>query len=730
MTLFVFGVGLAFLIVGIYARNKENILLASIGLGVAALLLIIGKKAKHRLEFGVIVISITGYLIQTYRNDKDYFTRNTPAELFYSGYAFALAHQILLSRITHYYNILLFDIGIFIGRTVIYGAGRDPFNFIMQCIFDVVAVYLLYDREKSDRMTFVEMFKYRTEFAKFKEFITRDVPEAIFIIDSKRNTIFSNKSYEKKFHKIPEAQRNKILEHIAIEKKSIEYNEKFLPGIEIAENLYELISIMNEMKVPKEEPVSFQGRFEHHDLKYVFTAKVIPIDWDKEEGYGIILTDITFYENVIRLKLAENYKDKVIASISHELRTPINILMGIIQIMDKDLGAKVANFTILLRNNCELLLGVVNSIIDLQALQNKKIRLNPERFGLHELTMQVRSIFEYQCKQKNLKFELDIDEDAPESLYTDLKRLFQILILLLSNAVKFTQTGQVTLKIQHDPSPPGFLKFTVIDTGIGITDDEKKHLFKLYSPEKGAAGVSKNGVGLGLTLSNALVKLMNFRDEGIEIDSVKGKGTTINFKVSKFYIAPKGSGQVGEEENIINKAHVRPTGEIKLMPTSKTFETVSNSTNPLLTTHNLALPPEDHKNVLLVDDNPFNLMVVEHFLKETGFKTQIATNGEEAIVKALQNQDDGTAFCIIFMDLQMPIMDGFESTKILKKHMKEGRLYDCPIVALSANDTEDDKKRCEDAGMVAHLAKPLKQKDLNVILEKYVKKNDLYNQGS
>jgi CheY-like chemotaxis protein len=129
----------------------------------------------------------------------------------------------------------------------------------------------------------------------------------------------------------------------------------------------------------------------------------------------------------------------------------------------------------------------------------------------------------------------------------------------------------------------------------------------------------------------------------------------------------------------------------------------------------------DEKNVLLVDDSPFNLMIVEHFLKEQNFKTQYAVNGEDALIKVLDNQRDGTPFCIIFMDLQMPVMDGFESTRRIRKLMNDHVVATCPLIALSANERDEDKKKCLDVGMDAHLAKPLKKKDLMDVLCRYFK---------
>jgi signal transduction histidine kinase len=484
---------------------------------------------------------------------------------------------------------------------------------------------------------------------------------------------------------------------------------------------------MNDLKLRNSEPISFQARFEKSHKKLLFTAKIIPIDWDGREGYAVILDDITFQETIIKLKVADNRKDKVIATISHELRTPMNAIMGIIQIMEKiSVSEEVRKFIDLLTHNCELLKAIILSIFDLQIISaGKKLNMNPEWFSLNSLLQQIKGIYSYQCEQKSISFNLKVDSTIPDVIRTDRGRIFQILVHLTSNAVKFTTKGGIRIEILPDPDSFELLIFRIIDTGCGIREEDKKFLFKLNPDE----AITTHGVGLGLTFSDALVRLLNSKKMGIEIETEVNKGSTFQFRVSCLK-------RQYEEGNSINDVDddrpdkpdsraIRQTGDIKLMMGTKTLDL--NHDNPV-SEGNLMVdktfsssPALDEKNALLVDDNPFNLMVVEHFLKEQNFKTQYAVNGEDALLKVLDNQRDGTPFCIVFMDLQMPVMDGYESTRRIKKLMDDHVVATCPIIALSANEREEDKRRCLEVGMDAHLAKPLKKKDLMDVLCRYFK---------
>jgi len=741
---FIIGVAIAFLTVGIIANNKQNLIISIVGLAVSIVLLILNKRLKGWFEFFAMLLALGGYIFQTWRNENIYFTRNTPAELFYSGYAFALAHQILISRIVHYSYVLFFDLGILAVRIGFYGVGDDVFNFVMHLCFDIFMLYITFDKERTERMTFKNFWNYRQEFSKFKLFVTKDVPQAIYIINPEKKVLFYNDSYAKKFDRYDKQNAQSQLQKIKIEKKSIEAEDKALMSMSF-DTLDKLIDHLIEdagKNLKEDSSISLQATFQDESQKMMFAIKVFPIRWDQTKCFAIILNDITHLETIIRLKVADVNKDRVIASVSHELKTPINGMLGMAQIMENmNSDLKLSHYINLLKNNCDLLLSIVNSILDLQLIRAKKLRISPSRFSLVEILNQLKSLFVFHCNQRNLSFDIDVDPEVPGHIFTDKGRLVQVLVHLVGNAVKFTQSGGIRVEVKCSTDDKNSITLCVTDTGIGIKEEDKADLFKMSKMHDNGMGVSSHGAGLGLTIANELALLLGDSDKGIKCESEVGKGTKFSFKIAAFIKTAKSHTYI-EDDDFVDREYIRKTNEAKLfnaisptlpLRTLNTKSSVYNfrqTTTDVISIHDIRTEEvrrEDRmsyikdNHVLLVDDNPFNLMIAEHFLNQNGYKTKLALNGQESIGVAIEAASSGKPFCIIFMDLQMPIMDGYEATISLRKLMKEKKIPEAPIIALSANDRDEDKERCYSVGMNAHLAKPLKEKDLLDVIAKYLR---------
>jgi len=503
----------------------------------------------------------------------------------------------------------------------------------------------------------------------------------------------------------------------------------------------------------------------------LFEIKLFWIRWDGCEAVTILMDDITHQETIIALQVADANKDRVIATVSHELRTPINGMLGMLQIMqkltkDEDLIKHVE----LCQNAAKLLLNIVNTILDLQLMRANKLRISISKTDIREVLDEVYSLFVFSCKEKGISLELKVDDNVPIWIYTDQNRLKQILINLIGNACKFTFEGGIEIGCEIDEHEDNKVAFWVADTGIGIKEEDTDKLFKVFGKLEDTENINKQGIGLGLTIAYSLVELLN-PDGKLEFESKYGQGTKFSFKIfnQKRNIddyTSVNSSDLTESFDLYSHKEIELTRDFRKHDSKLTSDSVfqnqrfstiteideeqlSISRRNLLSRTKPAsiTTPSDHlfgpgeydgnlspdrvfrksrsnlyryhqrrtmsmkePNILLVDDNPFNLMVAQTLIKSNGFKVKTALNGELAINTALTAAKEGNPFTLVFMDLQMPVMDGYEATKKLKELMRDKELPKAKIFALSAND--EDREKSVEAGMDGHLIKPIMEKDL------------------
>jgi len=398
----------------------------------------------------------------------------------------------------------------------------------------------------------------------------------------------------------------------------------------------------------------------------------------------------------------------------------------------------------------------------------------------------MRSLFDYSCQLRRLYLDTEVGPGVPEFICTDKNRLSQILINLLGNAFKFTFHGGVTLKVSLESTYPLKVNFAVADTGIGIKKEDQERLFKMYGKlEQEDKKINTNGVGLGLTISNSLVKLLNpSENSGIQVESEVNEGTTFSFSIASQNIElSKGkdiaascsgdisSGALNEDKDttILKKVELYNENYPKMTTSSQNIDTRrtlvgggngqkqdsdqfrdsegldsnSDSRRCLLKKGTLTEKFDENDEIifkdskspepecqsgqsnsqrkwcLVVDDNPFNLMVACHIMEERKFQVKTALNGQEAIKQVRDHAENSLRFNVILMDCQMPVMDGYEATKILKNMMIGREIPICPIIALTANNhDEDHEKLCKDVGMDGYVAKPLQINELETVLKK------------
>jgi PAS domain S-box-containing protein len=395
------------------------------------------------------------------------------------------------------------------------------------------------------------------------------------------------------------------------------------------------------------------------------------------EGVVRDITELKKTQNeLIRAKeLAENSlqaKNQFLANMSHELRTPMNGIIGMIDLLHHTNPSLEQNDYIdTLRRSSDALLNILNDILDLSKIQAGKMDIHPTELDLHYTLEKIHSLFSNRAQQKDLQFSYTIAPGTPRYIITDETRLLQILSNLTSNAIKFTNEGEVSVTIKGVKTSQNryTIEFRVKDSGIGITDDNKKLLFTNFTQLDNSSTKTFGGTGLGLAISKQLSELLGGE---IGVDSVYGQGSTFWFTISSQ--AVEDNAQIVEQMNSAREA----PAEIEKF--------------------------QDAPYVLLVDDNFINQKVALKLLERIGCRTDVASNGFEAIDQATTHDYD-----IIFMDIQMPKMDGITATRLIKEKLGNT----CPpIVAMTAYSMKDDAEKFMNQGLDDYVSKPVKTNDL------------------
>jgi signal transduction histidine kinase/FixJ family two-component response regulator len=385
-------------------------------------------------------------------------------------------------------------------------------------------------------------------------------------------------------------------------------------------------------------------------------------------------------ESEKKVREAGIIKENFMANMSHEIRTPMNAILGFTSLLQKEpLNEKSKEFVNSIQNSGENLLEIINDILDFSKMEAGMMRIESKLFSLREHLHSLKTMFTARIQAKDLSFNVNIEYSTPDLVIGDAVRLTQILVNLVNNAIKFTNSGEIEINVTTAKKTEDSIEisFSVKDTGIGIASHKMEAIFERFQQADEDTTRKYGGTGLGLSIVKQLVELQNGT---IHVDSELNKGTEFVFTIP--YAIPK-EITVHDDLKIFSKNDIRLT--------------------------------DSHSRILIAEDNAMNQNLIRHLFAYWNLDFDIVNNGKEAI-EALQQND----YRLILMDIQMPLMDGYTATLKIRNELG----INIPIIAMTAHAMAGEKEKCLSYGMNEYISKPIRENILFEIINKLLKSDE------
>jgi signal transduction histidine kinase/CheY-like chemotaxis protein len=397
----------------------------------------------------------------------------------------------------------------------------------------------------------------------------------------------------------------------------------------------------------------------------VLGAVVVARDVSEQKGIEKELIEAKSKAELATEKANESnkLKEAFLANMSHEIRTPMNAIIGFSDLLFKrKLEEKEKEYVTIIKSAGENLLTIINDILDISKIEAGMMTFEEHVFSVKQIFKSLSIMMMVKAKEKNIELVFSCDEDVPDVLLGDNTRLTQIIINQAGNAIKFTQKGKVIVhaKILKKENENSLVKFSIKDTGIGIAPDKLDRIFERFHQAESNTTRKYGGTGLGLSIAKKLVELQGGT---LSVKSELNEGSEFSFCISY-----KKASDVYEESKIVEKEKKYNMEELSKL------------------------------NILLVEDNQLNIKLILSLFSENNLKVQVVENGSEGIKKI-----KGNNFDIILMDMEMPVMNGYEATTYIRKELKNT----IPIIAMTAHAMAGEKERCLSLGMNDYISKPI-----------------------